>query len=236
MRSVWSRRRLGLDHGGLARGVEAGQQDGALHLRRGDGQAVFDRHHLVGADDGERHAAALARLEARAHARQRLDDPLHRPAAQRGVAGHEAGEAMAGQDAGEQARRGAGIAEVEHVGGLARRRRRRSRARSMRRCRHARPRRAQRARRAAAVASTSSPSSRPVIFVSPSARAPNIRARWETDLSPGRGRGPAAGRQGGRSAWPERHERTGQSPRQKWQKARLRRGALLACRNLVLTG
>ena len=61
-------RGLGLDHGGLARGVEAGQQDGALHLRRGHRQAVLDGQHLVGADDGERQAAARAALEARAHA------------------------------------------------------------------------------------------------------------------------------------------------------------------------
>jgi hypothetical protein len=112
-------RRLRLDHGGLARGVEAGQQDGALHLGRGDRQAVLDRHHLVGADDGERQAAALAALEAAAHAGERLDHPMHRPPPQRGIAGHDAGERMAGQDAGEQACRGAGVAEFQHVGGLA---------------------------------------------------------------------------------------------------------------------
>ena len=95
-------RRLGLDHRRLARGVEAGEQDAALHLRRGDRQRVLDRHHLVGADDGERHAAAVARLEAGAHAAERIDHPLHRPAAQRGVAGHEGGEAMARQDAGQE--------------------------------------------------------------------------------------------------------------------------------------
>ena len=38
---------------------------------------------------------------------------------------------------------------------------------------------------AAAVRSTSSPVRRPVIRVSPIARAPNIRARWLIDLSPG---------------------------------------------------
>ena len=50
---------------------------------------------------------------------ERLDHALHRPPAQRGIAGHDAGEGMAGEDAGEQARRGAGVAELEHVGGLA---------------------------------------------------------------------------------------------------------------------
>jgi hypothetical protein len=41
------------------------------------------------------------------------------------------------------------------------------------------------ARNAAAVASTSSPSNRPRISVRPIARAPNISARCEIDLSPG---------------------------------------------------
>ncbi len=44
---------------------------------------------------------------------------------------------------------------------------------------------APRARIAAAVRSTSSPSNRPVMRVTPSAKAPNIKARWLIDLSPG---------------------------------------------------
>ncbi|CAA7613140.1 conserved hypothetical protein [Candidatus Terasakiella magnetica] len=44
---------------------------------------------------------------------------------------------------------------------------------------------APRARIQAAVRSTSSPSSRPVTTLSPTARAPSIKARWEMDLSPG---------------------------------------------------
>ncbi len=178
-------RGMRLDHRGLARGVEAGQQDGALDLRRGDRQAVFDGHHLVGADDGERHAPAVARLEARAHARQRFDDALHRPAAQRGVAGHEAGEGLAGQDAREQAGRGAGVAEIEHVGGLAAAAHAEAADSPDRRRPASCTTSAPRARSAAAVHSTSSPSSRPRTVVSPSASAPNIRARWDTDLSPG---------------------------------------------------
>ncbi len=174
---------LGFDHGGLARGIKARQQDGALHLRRGDRKAVLDRHHLVGTDDGERHATALAGLEAGAHLRQRPDDPLHRPAAQRGIAGHEAGEAMAGQDAGKQARRRPGITEVQHIVGLA--------CTTDAKSAHA-PRtaafvldlgaqRPQGGGRRQHVLTLQEAGDR----VSPRARAPNIRERWETDLSPG---------------------------------------------------
>ena len=75
----------------------------------------------------------------------------------------KAGEGMAGQDAGEQARRGAGIAEIEHVAGLAA-------AADAEAAHPPGPRRsspscttsAPSARSAAAVHSTSSPSSRPV--------------------------------------------------------------------------
>ena len=44
---------------------------------------------------------------------------------------------------------------------------------------------APKARKQAAVLRGSSPNSRPSMVVSPSAKAPSIRARWEMDLSPG---------------------------------------------------
>ena len=111
-------RGLRFDHRGLARGVEAGQQDAALHLGRRDRQGVFDRHHFIGADDAQRHAAAVARHEARAHALQRFDHALHRPAAQRAVAGHETDEGVAGQDARQQPCRSTRVAQIEHVARL----------------------------------------------------------------------------------------------------------------------
>ena len=84
----------------------------------------------------------------------------------------------------EQPRRGAGVAEVEHVGRLAAAADAEAADPPQRRsplCSTSAP----SARSAAAVRSTSSPSSRPLMVVSPSASAPNIRARCETDLSPG---------------------------------------------------
>ena len=106
---------------------------------------------------------------------------------QRGIARHEAGEGMARQDARKQAGR-----RCRNCRDRARRRARGRRPRRSRGSATGRLRRparactsAPRARRAAAVHSTSSPSSRPRTVVSPSASAPNIRARWETDLSPG---------------------------------------------------
>ena len=85
----------------------------------------------------------------------------------------------------QQPRAGAGIAEVEHVGGLGEA----ADAAALRRASVpspvARRRSAPSARIAAAVRSTSSPSSSPSIAVSPTASAPSISARCEIDLSPG---------------------------------------------------
>ena len=60
-----------------------------------------------------------SRLTKRApNAAQRLDDAAHRPAPQRGVAGDEGGDRVGRQDAEEEPRRGAGIAEIEQIFGL----------------------------------------------------------------------------------------------------------------------
>ena len=62
--------------------------------------------------------AARPRQESRPHPAQGLDHPAHRPRAQRRVAGEEAGEAVTGEQAHQQAGTSAGIAHVEHVRGL----------------------------------------------------------------------------------------------------------------------
>ena len=52
-------RGLGLDHGRLARRVEAGEQDGRFDLRRGDGRAIFDRRGIARALEHDRAAPAF---------------------------------------------------------------------------------------------------------------------------------------------------------------------------------
>ena len=131
----------------------------------------------------KRQPAAGAGQEDCAHAAQRLDHAAHRPRAQRGVAGEEAGEAVAGEQAHQQARPGAGIAEVEHVGGLGEAADADAPdapaavADALELDAHG----AQRA----AVASTSSPSSSPSTRLSPTAMPASISERCEIDLSPG---------------------------------------------------
>ena len=62
MRSVWSRVATGSITVVAPGGVEAGQQDGRLHLGRGDGQPVYDRHRVARRRVRvEGQAAALAR-------------------------------------------------------------------------------------------------------------------------------------------------------------------------------
>ena len=110
--------RCRLDHTGLPRRVEAGEQHRRLHLRRRHRQPILDRQGLVGADHGERQTPAAAGLEARAHPLQRLDDPAHRPPPERGVAGHEGREPVTRTDPRKQTHRSPGVAEVKHVAGL----------------------------------------------------------------------------------------------------------------------
>ena len=200
MRSVWSRVGSGSITVVVARRVEPGEQHRRLDLRRGHRQAIADRHRLGRAGDRQRQAAAFARDEACADPAQRLDDAAHRPAAQRGVAGEEGGERMGGEQPHEEPRAGAGIAEIEHVVGLAQPADADAVDAPATVARRA-PALAPSARMAAAVASTSSPSSRPSISVSPTASAPSISARCEIDLSPGTR---ATARQGAGRSGPKR--------------------------------
>ena len=104
---------------------------------------------------------------------------------QRGIAGQDAGEGMAGEDAGQQA-----APRCRNCRARARRRARGRRPRRNRGPARGRP-RARASPRPPAPAAPRRWPARPrpragrCTVVSPSARAPNIRARWETDLSPG---------------------------------------------------
>ena len=108
-------RRLAFDHRGAARRVERGQQDRRLHLRRRHRHLVFDRQRLVRAAHQQRHAPAVARLEHGAHLRQRHDHPVHRPAAQRGVARHVRVYVLRRDQPEQQPRRRTRIAEVYYI-------------------------------------------------------------------------------------------------------------------------
>ena len=99
----------------LARCAEAGEHHGGLDLGRGDRQAVADRQGVGAADDRQRHGAAFAGQDARAHALQRLGDPLHGADPQRGVAGQHRLDAVARDHSHQQPRAGPGVAQVEHV-------------------------------------------------------------------------------------------------------------------------
>jgi len=53
------------------------------------------------------------RRDFRAHGGERIENPAHRPAAQRSIARNRRREGLPCEDAGEKAHRGAGIARVE---------------------------------------------------------------------------------------------------------------------------
>ena len=92
-------RRHRLDHGGRAgHGVEAGEQDARLDLRRGDRQLVADRLQLAAAVDVQRRAA-VAVAEHGAHQPQRHRDAVDRAAADRLVAVERERAALADEQA-----------------------------------------------------------------------------------------------------------------------------------------
>ena len=174
-----------LDHGGDARRGKPRQQHRRFDLRRGHRRPVEDRHGIARAVQRQRQAAAFPALAGLgAHQFQGIEDPPHRPAAQRGVAVEYRRDRAAGDRPHHQPAAGAGIAEIERGCGLREARHPDARA-PTRRNRPVRSTLAPSACIDLAVLRTSSPSSRPEILVSPTASAPRIRARCEIDLSPG---------------------------------------------------
>jgi hypothetical protein len=107
--------RLRLDDRGDAGRVQPRQQDRRLHLGRSHRQFVGNGHGLGGSDHGERRTAAGARNDARPHARERLRYARHRARTQAGVAREEGDEIVRRNQAHEQPRAGAGIAEIQHL-------------------------------------------------------------------------------------------------------------------------
>ncbi len=106
-----------LDDHGFPFGEEAGEQDAGLDLRAGYGQFVLDGAERA-AGDFERRKFVFAGLNLRAHLGQGLHDALHGPAAERFIAEDAAAKGLGGEDAGEHADGGSGIAGVESGGGL----------------------------------------------------------------------------------------------------------------------
>ena len=118
--SVWSRLASDLDHGGLARRGEAGEQHCRLDLGRRDRGPVDDRQRVARARKRDRQPPALRRhRRSGSHQRQRIEDATHRPGAQRGVAVEGRGDRAARHGAHDQPATGAGIAEIEGASGAA---------------------------------------------------------------------------------------------------------------------
>ena len=90
------------------------QQHRGLDLGRGHRRAVQDRQRIARALQRQRQAAALtAGDDPGAHQFQRIDDPPHRPRAQRGIAVEDGRDRAAGHGPHHQPAAGAGIAEIE---------------------------------------------------------------------------------------------------------------------------
>ena len=106
--------RLGLDHHGVAPGVEARQQDRRLHLGRRLGQAV-DGPLEAPAAQGQGQAAAGAVQESGAHLGQGLHHPVHGATTERGVASEGGGEVEAGGGAQNEPDPGPSVPTVDDV-------------------------------------------------------------------------------------------------------------------------
>jgi hypothetical protein len=90
---------------------EAGEQQSALDLGTRHGRRVGERAEPAAADR-ERECVAALFLDFCPHGAERLRDPPHGPAAQRGIPGQGRLEALTREDAEHQPGRRAGIAAV----------------------------------------------------------------------------------------------------------------------------
>src|SRR2546427_4478123 len=90
---------------------EAGKQQRALDLRTCDGTRVREPAELAAANR-EREPVTAFR-DVRPHLLERLRDPPHRPATQRGIAGESGGELLAGENPEHEAGGGSRISAMQ---------------------------------------------------------------------------------------------------------------------------
>ncbi len=112
LRVVAGRRLLG-DRGLAAVCVETREEHRGLHLRARDGQLVFDWPERSTLDRDRR--ATVCRLDRGSHQAQRLCDPLHRPGAERVVAGQLEPSFLTCEQPGQQAHERACVAAVDRL-------------------------------------------------------------------------------------------------------------------------
>ncbi len=105
-----------LDHGrGPSIGVEAGEEDGGLHLRARDRELVPDPVELRAVDaEG---CVAVRRLDVPAHPAQRIGDAFLRTGGERLVADELEGAFLPGEQARQQAHHRAGVAAIDGLFG-----------------------------------------------------------------------------------------------------------------------
>ena len=96
--------------------VQTGQQDGGFDLRAGHFGGELDRVNSGQPLNRQRWPALLG-SDPGSHSLQGHDDPPHRTAAQRVIAGDRGLERVGGQNSGQHPHGAAGVACVEHGGG-----------------------------------------------------------------------------------------------------------------------
>ena len=89
-----------------------------LKLGAGHRHGILDALKVAAPDGQGRLGPAIAPHDLGSHRLQRTEDTVHGPGAQGGVAGDDAKEGLACQEARDQAYGGAGVACVEHLLGL----------------------------------------------------------------------------------------------------------------------